>query len=261
MLFAQITDTHIVAPGRTVFGVDTATCLRRALAHLGRARPQPEFVIITGDLTDHGDAHEYAHLVEILKDLPVPVHVIPGNHDDRAALRACRSTFPSLPENGFLQFTLEAGPLRLIALDTHAPGEAGGRLSAERLDWLEAELAAARGRPCALFMHHPPFATGIGHMDAMGLMEGGGRMAALVRGHGDVHGIFCGHLHRTIGRAWAGTRAATMPATGHQVALDLVPGTPATLIMEPPCVQWHCWQDGLVSHIDYVDGHEVVARP
>ena len=39
----------------------------------------------------------------------------------------------------------------------------------QRLGWLERELASGSGKPVILAMHHPPFVTGIGHMDRIGL--------------------------------------------------------------------------------------------
>ena len=72
-------------------------------------------------------------------------------------------------DGGFLQYCVEDWPLRLIALDTIIPGEPGGRLCEQRLAWLAARLAEQPERATLIMMHHPPFATGIGHMDGMAL--------------------------------------------------------------------------------------------
>ena len=47
-------------------------------------------------------------------------------------------------------------------------GESGGLLCGDRLAWLEQQLAAAPATPTLVAMHHPPFTTGIGHMDDIG---------------------------------------------------------------------------------------------
>jgi 3',5'-cyclic AMP phosphodiesterase CpdA len=128
MIVAQLTDTHIRAPGALAYRVvDTAAHLRRAVAHLLALRPRPDVVIATGDLVDVGSAEEYRHLRELLSPLPIPVYLIPGNHDDRAALRSVFADHGYLPADGeFLNYTVDSYPLRLIGLDTQVPGAGGG---------------------------------------------------------------------------------------------------------------------------------------
>ena len=46
----------------------------------------PDGIVLTGDLADHGRPEEYALLRTELERLPMPVHPLPGNHDDVGAL-------------------------------------------------------------------------------------------------------------------------------------------------------------------------------
>jgi 3',5'-cyclic-AMP phosphodiesterase len=249
MIIAQISDPHVVLPGALLYGrVDTADFLARAVAELNRLNPPPDIVVITGDLVDKGETAEYDHLRSLLAPLPMPVFVIPGNHDARETMRAAFAGDLYLPPDGFLQYAVEDWPVRLIALDTHVPGEAGGELCAERLAWLDRTLAAAPRRPTAIMMHHPPFSTGIERMDRAGL-RGIDAFAAIIGRHPQVERILCGHLHRAIDRRFAGTVAGTAPSTAHQIRLDIRSGAPLTLMFEPPGYQLHLWRDGdLVSH-------------
>jgi Icc protein len=162
---------------------------------------------------------------------------------------------PYLPREGFLHFVVEGWPVRLIGLDTLVPGSGSGLLCEERLGWLAARLDEARDRPTVIFMHHPPFATGIVHMDALGLAGAEG-LAAIVARHPQVERVLCGHLHRPIQVRWAGTLASTAPSTAHQVVLDLAKDAAATFAMEPPACQLHVWRagTGLISHTSYI-GH------
>jgi 3',5'-cyclic AMP phosphodiesterase CpdA len=256
MLIAQITDTHISTPGsRNDRVFRTAGHLARAVAHLRDLDPRPDLVLATGDLVEQGGIDEYERLREILAPLRAPVFLIPGNHDDRRHLASVFADHAYLPrDGGFVQYTVEDWPLRLVALDTLIPGQSGGRLCAERLAWLEARLAEAPERPTLVFMHHPPFATGIASMDGMGL-EGVGELAAVIRRHPQVERIACGHLHRTIVRRFAGTVACTCPATAHQIALDLAPARRLATVMEPPACMLHLWlgeAEGLVSHVSLI---------
>jgi 3',5'-cyclic-AMP phosphodiesterase len=258
MLIAQISDTHIVPKGRMAMGrVDTASHLKRAVAHIGGLRPSPDLVLVTGDLVDAGSPDEYAHFRELLAPLPMPVHVIPGNHDARDALRAAFADHRYLPRDGFLQYAVECGPVRLIALDTLTPGAPHGELCAERLGWLEARLAES-DRPTIIFMHHPPFDCGMTEFDEARLNVGGEKLAAIVQRHPNVERILCGHVHRPIQVRWAGTIASVAPSTAHQATLDLAPDAPLMYSMDPPAVALHLWQPGagLVTHLSYVGDYD-----
>ncbi|HTZ76948.1 MAG TPA: phosphodiesterase, partial [Stellaceae bacterium] len=105
-------------------------------------------------------------------------------------------------------------------------------------------LAAAPNQPTLVMMHHPPFATGIAHMDVHALKEPAG-FAAVIARHPQVERILCGHLHRTIDHRFAGTIAGTAPSTAHQLVLDLDPAAPAEFTFEPPGYQLHWWRDGI----------------
>jgi 3',5'-cyclic-AMP phosphodiesterase len=264
MLVAQITDPHILAkdkifhsPRRAIPAgaepgwshIDTAACLRRAVAELNALTPRPDATVITGDLTDHGNDDEYANLRAILAAAAMPVYVIPGNHDSREGLRAAFAADGYLPQSGFLHYTVEGDPLRIVALDTQIPGEHGGFLCAERLDWFDRTLADAPTQPTLVLMHHPPFPTGIEHMDQYAL-QNPAELGAIVRRNPQIERILCGHLHRTIDHRFAGTIAGTAPATAHQVVLDIAPDAPAEFTFEPPGYQLHLWRDGvgLVTH-------------
>ena len=131
----------------------------------------------------------------------------------------------------------------------------------QRLRWLDDTLSARPDFPTLIFMHHPPFRTGVQWMDAAGL-HGGRLMEQVVRRHRQVVRVACGHVHRTIYVAWGGTIASTSPSTCHQVLLNLTGRDGFEITMEPRAVQLHVWDDsyGLISHLSYVPaGYEEVA--
>ena len=248
----QLTDLHIREPGRLAYGrIDTAPYLQRAVQSVLRLRQPPDAVVITGDLTDFGRAAEYEHLQRLLAPLPMPVYLMPGNHDDRGQLRASFPAHGYLGRDGFIQYTVQVGALRLIALDTCVPGESHGALCAQRLDWLAAQLEQCRGEPVVVAMHHPPFETLIGHMDEIGLVEGADALEALIAQHPHVERVICGHLHRAIDVRFGGSIASTSPAPAHQVCLDLAPDAASAWVLEPPGFRVHAWSDRgrLVSHL------------
>ena len=258
-LLVQLTDLHIREPGRLAYRrVDTSRYFRAVVDSVLALRQKADAVVISGDLTDFGRADEYASLAAQLAPFDaagIPVYLMPGNHDDRAAMR---TSFPSHRYLGdgttstFLQFAVDVGPMRLLALDTVVPMESAGSLDAERLAWLERELAASGTRPVVIAMHHPPFQTLIGHMDRIGLLAGGPELEAIVARHANVERVICGHLHRAIDVRFGGTIASTAPGPAHQVCLDLDPDAVSAWTLEPPSFRVHAWNPAerrLVTHL------------
>ena len=255
MLIAQLSDMHLRPEGQLLYDrIDTAAYLERAVAHVLTLDPRPDVVIMTGDLVEAGKPEEYARLRRLIAPLPMPVYVIPGNHDAREPLRAAFADKGYFPASGFLQYVVDDGPVRLIALDTLVEGKPHGALCEERLTWLKARLDEQPHKPTMLFMHHPPFECGIDAFDHARLQEGDGRLAELVRGRGNVERAVCGHVHRPIQVRWAGTMASIAPSTAHQATLDLHDGAPLSMMMEPPAIALHQWRPhtGLVTHVSYV---------
>ena len=93
MLLVQLSDPHIVEEGELLLGgIDTADVPARGVEHVNRLDPQPDLVLLTGDLVNEGRPEEYEHLRELLEPLRAPFHLVPGNHDltDDAAGRVPR---------------------------------------------------------------------------------------------------------------------------------------------------------------------------
>ena len=249
MLIAQITDTHIKPPGKLAYGrVDTAPALAACVAAIAALDPLPDVLLATGDLVDGGTEGEYARLRDLLAPLRMPILPIPGNHDERGAMRAAFADCRFLPQDGdFLQYVVDDWPVRLIALDTVIPKKTGGELCDRRLAWLDAQLAAAPDKPTLVFMHHPPFATGIAMMDALGLADAK-PFTTVIAKHKQVERIVAGHVHRSIQARVGGTVASTCPSTAHQMELDLSGGKTG-FMLEPAGYQLHLWRENLlVTH-------------
>jgi 3',5'-cyclic AMP phosphodiesterase CpdA len=215
------------------------------------AMPQvPDAVLFTGDLTDFARPEEYDNLARILAPLRMPVFLMAGNHDDPETMRA---KFPShaylRQRSGKLDYVIDEFPLRIVALDSTIPHQSPGELTPAQLSWLESTLAAASKKPTLVAIHHPPFWTGIGHMDKMALRNPD-ELEAIIAKHPQVERVIAGHLHRPIVKRFAGTVASTSPSPSHQVALDLADDARSQFVMEPPAFQLHLWREGmgLVSH-------------
>jgi Icc protein len=240
---AQISDLHIKSPGALAYGrVDTARALERCVIALNEFRPRPDLVVISGDLADTPMAEEYEHLKRLLAPLELPFVGIPGNHDSRELMRAA---FPQTyaVASGPLNQKVEVGGLDLVLLDSSVPGKPHGDLDAATLQWLDATLASSTDRPALLFLHHPPFQTGIWHMDRQNLLNAAD-LAPIVRRHPRAQLIATGHVHRATLAMFAGVPTTICPSPNHAVDLDLEHLREPSFKVELPAFHLHNWFPG-----------------
>ncbi|HTH98176.1 MAG TPA: phosphodiesterase [Stellaceae bacterium] len=253
-LVAQLTDCHVVATGGTLFGwVDPNARLAAAVAYLNRLNPRPDVVVLSGDLVDGGRVEEYHALRAILGDLAIPFLLLPGNHDDRDNMRAVFPEHDYLPREGFLNWSVEVQGMRLVGLDTQLTGQPIGQVCHERADWLARTLAAHSCQPTLLFMHHPPFLTGVEMLDVMGC-TGTDRLAMALADQRHVEAILCGHHHVSMVTHWNHVLAMVAPATSYRIAAEEMP---PRWVLEPPACMLHTWRRGagLISRVALVEAY------
>lgn len=250
MLIAQISDLHIRPGGHLAYGVsETNLFAEHAIHALLRLDPRPDCLLVTGDLTDCGLEEEYAIVAELLSRLPFPAYAVPGNHDRREPFRHAFAAAGYLPESGPLDFAAWCGPVRIVGLDSLVAGESHGALVPETLHFLEETLAGSPDAPTLVMLHHPPFDTGIAHMDATRLLEGVDSLERIIAANRQVRRVLCGHVHRSIQQMFAGTLCQIAPSVGHQVALDLRPQGPSCFVLEEPEFLLHRFdRGGVVTH-------------
>jgi len=243
-MLVQVTDPHVgLEPG-------AEGRLAAAIAEIRRLPQTPDAVIVTGDLAADGRPEEYARVRERLAELPVPVHVLPGNHDRRAPLRAAFGLAGG-PDDP-VQYAVRCGPLRVVACDTTIPGEPHGALD---VGWLAAQLAADAATPTIVAMHHAPIALGIPVMDALGIAERDlAALRELLAASPQVRRIVCGHVHRTAVGSIGGCPVLTLGSTQIQHRLDF-DARDFDLVAEPADIAVHVLAGGeVVSHVQPVTG-------
>ncbi len=264
MLIAQMTDIHIGFDPDAKPEELNRIRFRRTLDRL-IASPNPiDMLVLTGDLTDHGDHESFAKTADLLAACPFPVHAIPGNHDSREGLLAA---FPHTPsEDGFIHYALQAEGLRVLMLDSFEPGRHGGAFCARRRDWLRAQLDAHPDTPTLMFMHHPPVVSGVDWMDPAPGEDWIANFAAAIEGHRQILAIHCGHLHRPIATSFRGVPLSVTPSVAPLVSLDLRevdaarPDNRALITTEPPCYALHRWDgQSLVTHYEATNDWDVLA--
>jgi Icc protein len=248
-LLLQLSDFHIGAEWADADSAAGLTAAVKSVLALGR---RPDALLVSGDLSDNATDAEYELVLELLAPLGAPLYVLPGNHDDRDALRR----HFGIPGVGgeLVQYSADLGPMRLLVLDTAIRGQNPGILDAERLTWLDAELASEPDAPTVIAMHQPPYATGIPLWDDNGLPAADRRaLADVVERHRQVKRLVAGHFHRTIAGTVAGRSTLVVPSTYAQGRLDFAPQE-IELSDEPAGFAVHALVDGeFASHVQPVD--------
>ena len=256
MILVQLTDLHIQPRRMAIYRTaETNMLTERALRAVARLNPSPDAVIISGDLVDGGTAEEYRLLADMLRrHLHVPIYAIPGNHDRRETMKAELGHLPGVRAHpDFVQYAIDDHPVRLVMLDTVIPGSGAGELCAARLAWLDETLAAAPEKPTMVAMHHPPFVTGVTHMDAIGLRNPA-EFEAVIAKHKQVKRILCGHIHRMVSTMVAHAIATVSPSAAHQIEFTLG-DEPGFWNLEPAAFQVLTAGPGgqIVAHTVYVE--------
>ncbi|OUR76632.1 hypothetical protein A9Q83_13755 [Alphaproteobacteria bacterium 46_93_T64] len=260
MIIAHLSDPHVDVDGTEFHNLyQTTDKFKVAIEKVCLLSPKPEAIVITGDLVNNGNAEAYDIFNDILKLTEIPVYLGIGNHDCRETFRTAFSDHAYLPEAGFIQYAWDMNGHQMIMLDTNIPNEPGGILCSERLAWLDKTLLSTNDTPTTIFMHHPPFKTGIKAMDDMGL-EDADAFGAIIKKHKQIQRIYCGHLHRSIQSDFYGVQTQICPSTTHKVLLHLEDTDRLATTAEPSEILLHMWdKDGnIVTHSCFTEPYPIL---
>ena len=153
------------------------------------------FIVVNGDITEHGGARELRYFLEAAKDIgefaltnfgyKIPLYPVIGNHDvytDEA--RAWKELI------GATVYRVDSSGTSLFILDN-----ASGFFGFNQLDWLERELRSA-GKNTFVFAHT--------NLESMLDIREWGRLRALLKGRCKI--MFIGHVHNQYTREIDGVR-------------------------------------------------------
>ncbi len=265
VLIAQMTDIHIGFDPDAEPEELNRTRFRAVLGRILASPNRPDLMVISGDLTDHGDADSFSKTAALLGACPFPLLPMVGNHDTREELLRA---FPGTPsEGGFVHYAVDREGLRIVCLDSLETARHGGGFCEARAAWLRGKLDEAPRMPVVIFMHHPPVVAGIGWMDPAEEEAWIARFGEALAGHEHrILGIHCGHLHRPLATRFRGIPLSVTPSVAPLVALDLRDIDPeradnrALITTEPPSYALHRWDgENLVTHYETVSDWQVLA--
>lgn len=206
----QFTDTHLSGnPAATLRGVASLPALQAAAADARRRWPQPDGILLTGDLVQD-DPAGYPLIRQVFGASSAPVMCLAGNHDLPDEMRAALDAEPFR-----LGGEVELGRWLVVLLDTWKARSAGGRIGETQLTRLRETLRSHRNHHVLVCLHHHPIEMRSQWLDQVGL-EDGDELLEIVRRHPNVRGVLWGHVHQSLDSFVHGVRFMATPATCSQ---------------------------------------------
>ncbi len=208
LLVAQVTDIHLFAnASKELLGLPTAKSFQAIREQLQKLSPQPDLLLLTGDLSQDGNPESYQCLQELLKPLGIPTYWLPGNHDQPLVMEQVLNQAPIFPQKSF-----QAGGWQFLLLNSAVPGCVHGQLSPESLDWLNLQLQQTRERPTLIGLHHPPLLVNSDWLDSSTLQNSEELFETIAR-HPQVRLVVFGHIHQEFERSHRGVHYLGCPST------------------------------------------------
>lgn len=205
----HVTDPHLSSdPGERLAGVDTRASWEAVLAAAMEEGPEPDLVLVTGDIVHDGEAGSYRQVCTDLRVLGAPALLLPGNHDDNAVMAAVIADRGPVSRAGHRLL----GGWLIVALDSTVPGSPGGRLEDGELDRLQRLLERHPEHPTLVSLHHQPVPVGSAWLDRIGVANGDALMT-LVAGHPQVRVVLWGHVHQAFHRQRGEALLLATPST------------------------------------------------
>lgn len=248
MQIIQISDLHIGEKGDdTPERLKMAANLVECISHINQLTPQPDLLLITGNITHDGSVEAAMHAREMLDTLNCPYKLVCGPQDDRRTTLAVFDHACANEVGGVVSYMVEDFPLRMIGLDSLGHNGTGGNICQKRLHWVNDHLAEKPDQPTLIFMHHPPMKTGIAKVDVDGF-NNAEIFGQMVKHYSNIKGILCGHINFASHTGWNETMVSSAPGMGMEAALEVEVGGKA-----PAYNLHHFTPDGdLVSRTVYL---------
>lgn len=173
--FAQLSDVH------ELIGSDNFVSIINEL----NTEVNPDFTIITGDITDHGTNEQFDKYIQDASQINSPVYAVPGNHDVRWWNANGKKDWEE--KIGELYYSFDYEGVHFLMLDSSSNFELDAKFNKQQLQWVVNDLEKiSKDTPVLIFAHHP-FKI---HHNITGIDE----LLSKIEEY-NVVGYLAGHLH------------------------------------------------------------------
>jgi Icc protein len=204
----QISDIHHFADkDKSLLGVNTHDSFNALLAMFKKDPVRPNFLLLTGDLSQDGSEASYITVADMIKEFPVPAYWIPGNHDDSKMMA---HVYPRETISNHKHIVLEHW--HLILLDSHKPGYVEGYLDPLQLKFMQHCLELYPEHNAIIVFHHQPISVDCTWLDKLGVTNAD-ELWAILKHYPSAHTILFGHVHQQYEGEKNGIKYYSVPST------------------------------------------------
>ncbi len=204
----QVTDPHLYqdADGK-LLGLTTAESFTAVIDSVSLLNPTPDFMLVTGDISQDGSAASYQRLCRGIARLPYPSFWIPGNHDELPVMAQALTG-----SNVYADKRMVAGRWQIVLLNSAVPHRVYGKLQQDQLDFLRAAIAEYPQHHLLVVLHHHPVNVDCFWLDTIGL-NNADALFAVMQQHQGVKAVLWGHIHQAFDHTQNDIRMMATPST------------------------------------------------
>ncbi len=265
----QLSDTHFVEPGVEAeggFAYDTSEAFDAVYDHIAALPAQPDLIVVTGDIADHGRAAQYDRAAAAFARFDVPVNVCPGNHDQDAAFtarvgRPGVGTSRVVHTDGWCHLFVDSNAGVMLESPSGRmvdPDEVGdrlhrnGALGEREMAWVRDMCANTNADHVFVWVHHPPSAPLKMVDDAAYAAEWDSLLADLPI----IKGLGAGHTHIPDVYELHGRPVIVAPSLKHSFDIE------ARTWLPPGYIEYGFSPDGeITSQLHVTDDDRWPRRP
>lgn len=208
MRIVQISDTHLYADKQQkLLGVKTFESFVAVVDLLRADENKPDMIILSGDIAQDHSERAYLNMVDVLKEMTIPVYFFPGNHDDPHIIKRL---FPM--NNISDQKNIVSHNWNIILLNSQIPGRIEGFLDASELNYMQTCLQNYPHHQAMVMFHHQPIPVGSVWLDQY-MLTNADEFWRIVKNFPQLKALFFGHVHQVFEGQKQGINYYSTPAT------------------------------------------------
>ena len=223
LTFVQISDSHIGF--NKPANPDVNATLQATVDKINGLSQVPDFIIHTGDLSHQSKPAEFDTMSQILQgSKQKQIHFVPGEHDTSADDGKLYLERFGKGTKGRGWYSFDSKGVHFVGLANVQATEALGKLGADQIEWLEADLKArSSSTPIVVFAHIPLWNVypdwGWGTQDSEQALTYLKRFGSVTVLNGHIHQIMQkveGNVsfHTAMSTAFPQPKPGTAPAAG-----------------------------------------------
>lgn len=213
-LIIQVSDPHLFGDkNREINGSNSYVSLKNVLESVFKLKDKPDFIVLTGDLSQDCTFESYQYLKNLLSRSNIKYFLLPGNHDDVDVLNKVFD-FNWIKDN--VDYCWTYNGWFFYSIDTSFYPYAYGKISDAQLATFQSVLNLNKNLPTIVFMHHHPILINSLWMDKT-IVKDAEKFNSIVKTNTQIKAVLFGHVHQNFEKIINDVFYASSPSSCFQV--------------------------------------------